>query len=346
MYDVYIRNMKKKLTQKTETKTSIISVIDYTKHSLEELRIKHIDDCARFKKMGSKSWIHVFGARKTPTLEKMGELFGIHPIILDDINNTDQRPKLENHGTYLYTVLKLVSYNASQQRIGIEQISMILSKSFLITFQEKEEDVFHSIKERIRTEDAKIRKMPMDYLFYSLMDAVVDHYFIVLEQLGERVTHLETQVLKQPSQKTMKAIHNLKRDMILLRKSIWPLREVVSNLRREESSLISDETDLYLKDIYDHTIQAIETAETFSDMLSSLLDLYLSTMSHKMNEVMKVLTIIATIFIPLTFLTGLYGMNFQYMPELDWEFGYPLALGIMFGVAVFMIIYFKRKNWF
>ena len=296
--------------------------------------------------MGSKSWIHVFGARKTPTLEKMGELFGIHPIILDDINNTDQRPKLENHGTYLYTVLKLVSYNASQQRIGIEQISMILSKSFLITFQEKEEDVFHSIKERIRTEDAKIRKMPMDYLFYSLMDAVVDHYFIVLEQLGERVTHLETQVLKQPSQKTMKAIHNLKRDMILLRKSIWPLREVVSNLRREESSLISDETDLYLKDIYDHTIQAIETAETFSDMLSSLLDLYLSTMSHKMNEVMKVLTIIATIFIPLTFLTGLYGMNFQYMPELDWEFGYPLALGIMFGVAVFMIIYFKRKNWF
>ena len=239
----------------------------------------------------------------------------------------------------------MLGYNDDNQTVETEQVSIILGSNFVISFQERIGDVFEQIRDRLRNAKGRIRKMGPDYLSYSLIDAVVDSYFSILEKMGEKIEFLEEELVTDPTEQTLQQIHRLKREMIILRKSVWPLREVISGLQRTESELIKESTSVYLRDVYDHTIQIIDTIESFRDMVSGMVDLYLSSLSNKMNSVMKVLTIIATIFIPLTFIAGVYGMNFKYMPELEWRWGYAIAVLAMVIVAVIMLIYFRKKKW-
>lgn len=322
-----------------------IAILDYDELHVQEKEAKTADECLPFKDEPTVTWINVDGLHQVEVLEKLGEGFGLHPLVLEDILNTDQRPKMEDYGDYMYIVLKMLSWNEKSDETEAEQISIILGETFVITFQEKEGDVFDPIRQRIKDNKGRIRKMGTDYLAYTLLDSIVDNYFIILEKLGEKIEFLEEELVTNPTPKTLQTLHHLKREMIFLRKSVWPLREVISGLERGESPLIKEATRIYLRDVYDHTIQVIDTVETFRDMLSGMLDIYLSSISNRMNAVMKVLTIIATIFMPLTFIAGIYGMNFQYMPELGWRWGYPMVLLIMLATGVFMLIAFRRKKW-
>lgn len=252
---------------------------------------------------------------------------------------------MEDYTNYLFVVIKMLQYVEEDNEIKGEQVSLILGSNWVVSVQETEGDVFDPIRERLRTDKGRIRKMGADYLVYSLMDAIVDNYFAVLEKVGETIEEIEDAVIANPSPETLQVIHDLKRQMILLRKSVWPLREVISRLERWESQLINESTNVFLRDLYDHTIQVIDAIETFRDMLSGMLDIYMSSVSNRMNEVMKVLTIIATIFLPLTLVAGIYGMNFRIMPELQWDWGYPFSLLIMFAIAMVMLVYFRRKKW-
>ncbi|MCL4477343.1 MAG: magnesium/cobalt transporter CorA [Nitrospirae bacterium] len=322
-----------------------ITVMDYDETSCREEQFTSIEACFVFKDKPSVTWINVEGLHNIENIQKLGDCYGFHPLVLEDILNTDQRPKIEDFDAYLYIVLKMLHNGKSPQTVT-EQISLILGPNYVISFQEGiEGDVFNSIRERIRTGKGRIRTQGADYLAYSLIDAIVDNYFVVIEKMGERIEDLEDELIKSPVAETLQEIHDLKREMIFLRKAVWPLREVISSLGRGESPLIKDPTRIYLRDVYDHTIQVIDAIETSRDMLSGMLDIYLSSMSHKMNEVVKFLTIIGTIFIPLTFLAGVYGMNFEHMPELKWRWGYFVLWAVMSGMAVFMLLYFKKKKW-
>jgi magnesium transporter len=322
-----------------------IMVMDYDEAHFEEKEIKAIDECFIFKDKPTVTWINIDGLHQVEILEKLGECYGLHPLVLEDILNTDQRPKMEDYGEYLYIVLKALEPSAKSNEIEMEQISLILGPNFVFSFQEREGDTFSTIRERLRTSKGRIRKMGSDYLAYSLLDSIVDNYFIILEKLGEKIEFLEEKLVTQPTPETLQIIHHLKREMIFLRKAVWPLREVINGLERGESSLIQETTRIYLRDVYDHTIQTIDTIETYRDMVSGMLDIYLSSVSNRLNSVMKVLTIIATIFMPLTFIAGIYGMNFKYMPELEWRWGYPLVWLVMIGIGVLMLLYFKKKRW-
>jgi magnesium transporter len=288
----------------------------------------------------------VDGIHEAETIEKMGQMFSLHPLLLEDIMNTDQRPKMESYDDYLFIVLKTLFYDEKEKSTITEQISIVLGANYVLSFQERESNVFYPVTERLKNSKGKIKKMGADYLVYSLIDVIIDNYFIILEKLGERVDDLEVQLVTSPKTETLKSIQSLKREMIFLRRSVWPLREVISSMERGESTLIQSSTYVYLRDIYDHTIQAIDTIETYRDMLSGMLDIYLSSVSNKLNEVMKVLTVIATIFIPLTFIVGVYGMNFEHMPELKWRWGYPSIWLLMISIGVFMAFYFRKKKWF
>jgi magnesium transporter len=322
-----------------------ITLFDYDETHIIEKEIKTIKECFVFKDTPTVTWIDVDGLHEVEILEKLEESYGFHPLVLEDILYTDQRPKMEDYGDYLYIVLKMLDQRHPGHEIVMEQISLIVGRNFVFSFQETEGNVFDPIRERIRTGKGRIRKMGADYLAYALLDAIVDNYFIILEKLGEEIEFLEEKLVTRPVPETLQAIHHVKKDMIFLRKAVWPLREAVSGLERGESSLITPPTRVYLRDVYDHTIQAIDTIETFRDMVSGMLDIYLSSVSNRLNAVMKVLTIIATIFMPLTFIAGVYGMNFKFMPELEWRWGYPAIWLLMIGVGIFMVVKFKKKDW-
>jgi len=322
-----------------------ISIIEYDEKNFQEREVAKIEECFPLKDAPNLTWINIDGIHQAEIIETLGKHFGLHPLLQEDILNTDQRPKVEDHGTHIFIVLKTLSYDDNTKEIRIEQVSIVLGANFVISFHEGEGDIFNLIRSRIKNTIGRHRKMGADYLAYTLMDAIVDHYFIVLELLGERIEFLEEALVADPKPTTLREIHKLKRELIFLRKSVWPLREVVSILERGESALIQSSMVIFLRDVYDHTIQIIDSVETFRDIVSGMLDIYLSSMSNKMNEVMKVLTIIATIFIPLTFIAGVYGMNFKYMPELEMHWGYFMILGVMSVVALGMIIYFWKKKW-
>jgi len=322
-----------------------ITIMDYDEAHLEEREIKTIDECLLFKDKTTVTWMNIDGLHQVEIMEKLGECYGLHPLVLEDILNTDQRPKMEDYGEYLYIVLRMLNESEKSSEIESEQISLILGPNFVFSFQEREGDIFDPIRERIRNSKGRIRKMGADYLAYTLLDFIVDNYFVILERTGEKIELLEEKLVTRATPDTLQTIHHLKREMIFLRKAVWPLREVVSGLERGESSLIRESTRIYLRDVYDHAIQTIDTIETYRDMVSGMLDIYLSSVSNRLNSVMKVLTIIATIFMPLTFLAGIYGMNFKYMPELEWRWGYPFIWLIMLGIGVFMLLYFKKKKW-
>jgi magnesium transporter len=322
-----------------------ITVLDYDELHLQEKEIESVDDSLQSEDRPTVTWINVDGVHEVGILQKIADRFGLHPLVLEDIMNTDQRPKMEDFGEYIYVVLKMLYYDDKKREVVTEQVSLILSARSVISFQEKEGDVFDPIRDRVRTGRGLIRKMGSDYLVYALVDSIVDNYFIILEKLGEKIEFLEDELVSHPAIETLQEIHKLKRDMVFLRKSVWPLREVISRLERGGSQLIKEGTVIYFRDVYDHTIQVIDAIETFRDMLSGMLDIYLSSVSNRMNEVMKVLTIVATIFIPLTLIAGVYGMNFRYMPELESQWSYPTVLLVMLAIGILMLIYFRKKKW-
>jgi magnesium transporter len=329
---------------KTYVEKSKIKIMRYDEASLGEKEINSIKELREEKDRPGVLWINIDGLQDVQLLGEVGTLFGLHPLILEDILNTDQRPKMEDFCDYIYIVLKNF-YNQTDEVIHAEQVSIILGKNFVLSFMEKKSEIFEPIRERLRANKGKIRKVGGDYLVHAIMDNIVDNYFGLLENLEEKIENLEDDLVKQTTPATLQEIHNLKRELIYLRKSLWPLREAISSLQRSDSPLISESSVIYFKDIFDHVIAIIDTVETFRDTLSGMLDIYLSSISIKLNEVMKVLTIIATIFMPLTFLAGVYGMNFKHMPELEWHWGYFGLWGIMLTIAILMLIFFRRKKW-
>jgi magnesium transporter len=329
-----------------KTEKGRIRLIAYNEDDFEERDLSSVEECSSYKEKSSVTWINVDGIHQPDIAETIGRQYDLHPLVLEDILNTDQRPKVEDYERYLFLTLKMITYDEQAKMVHAEQVSIIiLGPSFVISFQEREGDVFDPVRDRLRKGKGRIRKSGPDYLAYALMDAVVDNYFLVLERVGEDIEELEEEVVGNPGPETVESVQNLKRELLYLRKSVWPLREAILGLEKGGSPLIADKTAIYLRDVYDHSIQIIDTVETFRDMVSGMVDIYLSSVSNRMNQIMKVLTIIATLFIPLTFIVGVYGMNFKYMPELQWRYGYFIVWAIMIAIGVLMLLYFRKKKW-
>ncbi|MDD2389176.1 MAG: magnesium/cobalt transporter CorA [Desulfobacterales bacterium] len=328
-----------------KTEHAQISLIRYGEGQIEEKVLERIDDYLPVQSESGTKWINVNGIDDARIIDRIGQLFHIHPLTLEDVMNSGQRPKTEDFDDYLYVVFKMLYFDETENEVIAEQVSLVFGKDYILSFQEVEKDVFSSVRDRIRKGKGRIRNAGTDYLAYCLIDAVVDQYFTILEVIGEKIECLEEEIIFAPAAGTIENIHELKREMIFMRKQIWPMREMVNNLARADTDLVDDTTHVYLRDVYDHTIQIIDTIESYRDILSGMLDIYLSTLSNKMNEVMKVLTIIATIFIPITFVAGVYGMNFKYMPELEWRWGYLSVWLVMSAIILVMLLFFKKKTW-
>jgi len=320
-------------------------LFDYDAENVRETAIQKVEECLPFKELPTVTWLNITGLADATIVEEIGKQFGLHPLTMEDILSTGQRPKMEEFDSYIYIVLKMLRVDKEKDEIVSEQVSLILGPNFVISFQEKPGDVFDVIRERIRNAKGRIRRMQADYLAYSLLDSIIDNYFVFLDYLNDKIEPMDEELLEHPDPGMLGGIHALKSDLVFLRKCVWPVRELINGLMRGESKLIGESTRIYLKDLYDHIFAVIDSIETFRDLVSGMLDIYLSSVSNRMNEVMKVLTIIATIFIPLTFIAGIYGMNFEKMPELKWKGGYYLALGLMALVGVAMVAYFRRKKW-
>lgn len=328
-----------------------ISIVDY---SQEHYSIK---DLAAAEEMftgipeNTRRWINISGLHEIKLIEQIGEHFGLHPIALENIVNTNQRTGCDDFDSFIHIIAKHVYWNHEHTSIISDHVSIIIGDNYLITFLEKETDIFKPILNRLKNQQSKIRKYGIDYLGYSILDLIIDNYFAVIEDYENKIEIVEEYLISKPSSKNLREVHHIKRDLIFLRKSIWPLREVIGFLQTTDSKLIKPDIDIYIKNLYNHTIQIMDVIETLRDIVSGMLDIYLSSVSNEMNKVMKVLTIIATIFIPLTFIAGIYGMNFDTklpfnMPELHWRYGYLFALGLMGLVALLMVLFFKKKKWF
>ena len=321
------------------------SLVSYNTETAEEIPVSSVQQCVDAMKKGFIMWINVNGIHNTCVIEEIGKAFNLHPIVLEDITNTEQRPKFEDFDDYVFFTLKNLDFNKNERMINYDQMSFIFTDQLVISFQEKEQGIFDLIKERLLNGKSKSRSRGADFLVYLLIDAVVDTYFSVIEEQEVEIEHLEEEILKDVKGDSLKEIQNIKRDLIVLLRSVYPLREGISKLEKRESKFISDDTQMFFRDIYNHTIHIIESIETQRDILSGLMDIYLSSISNRMNAVMKVLTVIATIFIPITFVAGVYGMNFKVLPELGWEYGYLYFWIICIAVVIGMLIYFRRKKW-
>ncbi len=320
-----------------------ISVFDFNETSFDERRQLTVDECLPYLDSETISWINIVGLHDVVLLKEIGEKFDIDPLVMEDILNTEQRPKVQDLKDYLFVVLKMTyPLDGVYQS---EQISLIMKNRCVISFQERREDVFDSIRDRIRGEKGRIRKSGADYLLYALVDSIVDAYFPYLEGVSESLEEIEAKIIESQEIASLQELHQKKRELISIRRSIWPTREIVSFLERGESAIIKQSTIPYLRDVHEHIVRIIETVESLKDVLTSMLELYMSSSSHRMNEVMKVLTIISTIFMPVTFVAAIYGMNFVYMPELTMKAAYPAVILVMAGIALGMVAYFKRKKW-
>lgn len=322
-----------------------ISIIDYGIDHFHRHQAPGIEDCVKNAAADTVRWINISGIHDVAAIGKLHDAFGIHPLVLEDIVNTGQRPKIDDYDDYVFIVFKMLYSEPGNPSVKHEQVSLIVGKGYVISLQEVGLDIFDPLRERIERGRGRIRTQGSGYLTYALLDTVVDHYFKVLEELGERIEDLEETVIQAPDPDTLAEIQDLKREMLHVRTSLWPMREVMSTLVRGESKVIGKKVNLYFRDVYDHTIHAIDTVDLFRDMLSAILDIYLSSVSNKMNEVMKVLTVMATIFIPMTFLAGVYGMNFDHMPELHWKWAYPAFWLLMVAILIGMVAYFRRNKW-
>lgn len=332
-------------TGKKSDKDFQVECFDYTKDDIEETILLNIEDAVNYKDTDSVTWINVDGLQHIDKIEDIGKQYDLHPLVLEDIVNTTQRPKIDEYEDYLFVVLKMLYYDANEE-IVIEQVSFVLGKNYVLTFQEAEGDVFGTIRERLRYANGRIRGLKSDYLLYALIDAVVDNYFSIIETLGNKIEDLETELFTGHAREDVNIeVQQLKREILKVRRAIFPLREIINRIEKGEHQLIFKRTITYYRDIYDHLIQVSENIDIYREMIWSLMDMYMTTISNKMNEVMKVLTIMSSIFIPLSFLAGLYGMNFKYIPELEYRYGYFVLLGVMFTIFIGLLIYFKRKKW-
>jgi magnesium transporter len=320
-----------------------ITLIEYNETEFIEKDFYDLSECMNYVNPAMVMWMNVDGIHREELIEAIGKKFNIHPLTLEDIVNTNQRPKFEDYENYVVAIMKMLYYD---NELHAEQLSVVLMEGMVISFQEVHGgDAFDLIRNRIRQGKGRIRKMKADYLAYALIDAVVDCYFNILEKIGDKIEVLEEDLIDEPTKETMQHLHYMKREMIFVRKAVWPMRELVNNMERCETTLIQPSTDIYLRDVHDHVVRVIDTVETYRDLLSGMMDIYLSSVSNKMNEVMKVLTIITTIFVPVTFIAGVYGMNFEFMPELHSHWGYALIWAAMLTIMISLLIYFRRKKW-
>lgn len=322
-----------------------IKVINYDKEHIQEKSLEEIGDCSAFREQPGITWIDVVGIHRVELIDKIGKCFDLHPLTLEDILATDQHPKIEEFENYIFLVFKVFHLKKGGQDLEPEQISLVLFPNLLLSFREKESELLQPLEKRLANPRDAIRSAGADYLLYALIDVLIDNYFLVVDKAGEGLEYLEEKAISHPVPRTIQAIHHLRRKVLMLRENLWALREIISHLERGTPSLISPSLQLYFRDLLDHIFNLIETTETIREMLASILDIYLSSVSNRLNEVMKVLTVIATIFMPLTFIVGVYGMNFKYMPEIEWHWGYPVVWGVMIIIAVGMYLYFKRKGW-
>lgn len=337
----------------TEIQTDIhipkvdLQVIHYNKEHYEEVPITNLVELDQYMKGKGVTWLDIDGTHCNNTMKYLIDKLDLHTLLVEDIHQHDHRPKTDEYEKHVFVVVKMLDYDQKNTKIKSEQISFILGENYLVSFQEtgKTGDIFGPIRARIKNKFGRHRKYGPDYLLYSLLDIIIDHYFVILEQIGEKIEWLEDEVINKPSAEKLNEIYGLKRELILLRHSVWPLREVISRVNQDNSDFVHSSTRVYLREAYDHSIQVIETLESYRDILSGLIDIYLSSLSNRMNAVMKVLTIISTIFMPLTFIAGIYGMNFKYMPELQWRYGYFMVLSGCMLIAGVMLLYFKRKKW-
>lgn len=331
---------------KERTEPIKITVYEFDETQGVMTEISDVEECAKYITSPTVSWIKVVGIHNVDILRRIGEVFSIHPLVLEDLVNTANRPKYEAFENYLFMVTKVLWLNEKTDKIADEQISIIAGNNWVISFQEYERGIFKPLITRIMDIQGRIRKRGSDYLFYAIADTIVDHYFILFEQIDSIIEKLDVNLMTETDQEILDDIHKLKQNMVHIRRNIAPIRESVYQLMKDESPLINETTDVFIKDLYDHTIQAVDAVDSYREALGGMIDVYLSMTSFKMNEVMKVLTIIATIFIPLTFIAGIYGMNFDNMPELHWAWGYFAILVLMFGIGVALMFYFKVKKWF
>jgi magnesium transporter len=323
-----------------------ISLTEYDEKNVETCEINSVEEIDPYTDTPQVTWVNVCGLHDTELIKQIGEKFNIHPLVLEDILNTETRPKIEITDDYIFIAMKMLTNNNHEDQIGIEQVSFILGNSFVFSFLEKSDSIFVPINERITNNYGRVRKQASDYLFYALMDIVVDQYYLVLEHIEEKIELLDDEVIRSADRSQIEKIYNMKNKLLLTRRSLWPLREIFSRLIREESKLVNKKVMPYLRDLLDHTIQITETIDVQREITNGLMETHLSLMSYKMNEVMKVLTVIATIFIPLTFIVGIYGMNFPNMPEMSWPWAYFALWGVMIGLSVLMLYFFKKKKWF
>jgi magnesium transporter len=322
-----------------------ITMFDFDEQHLIEKNLGKVEECMPFANASSVTWINVDSVRMPGVLDTFGKTLGFHPLMLEDILHTDQRPKFEDYGDYAYVVLKMLDLDSTSGDVTIEQLSLVIGANYVISFQELPGDVFNGVRERIRKSVGRIRKLKSDYTAYALMDAIIDRYFDVLDKIGDKIEQVETALAANPKPDTLRQIHDLRRELIFVRKSVWPLREVIASLQRSDSPLIHDTTGLYLRDLHDHVVRVTEGIDTYRDMLSGMQDVYLSSISNRSSEVMKVLTLFSSIFLPLTFITGVFGMNFHNFPELDWQFGFQGTVMLMLVMVIGMVTFFKYKKW-
>lgn len=323
-----------------------ISVIDFSRDHVEERRIESLGDILKYKESESVTWVIVEGLVDAEVVGNIGEIFDIHPLVVEDILTAHQRPKFEEYEHYLYIVMKSLLSENEQFEVEDEQVSIVLLEKFVLVFKEKTDELFRPLMQRIATSKGRFRTMGADYLAYAILDIIVDRLFILVDSLDDAINAIEdTLITTEPTKEILLTIQRLKKELIHIRRYVSPIREVMAAMLRSESELIREKTQIYLRDVSDHAIRIIELIESYKDILSSLMDIYISSVSNKMNEVMKVLTVFASIFIPLTFLAGIYGMNFEYMPELKWKFAYPFIWGIFIAVPVLLLAYFKKKKW-
>jgi len=327
------------------TESTKITVFEYDASTVRERQLGSVEECRECMEAKGLVWINIDGIHDISVVETVGRIFAIHPLVQEDIVNTNQRPKVEEYDSYLFAIVKMLYEEEDTYTLQVEQVSIIVTPKVVVSFQEREGDVFNPVRERLRTGKGNVRQRGSDYLAYCLIDAIVDHYFLIMENLEDRILPLEEQVIDDPQPRVLQSIHHLKNDLVFLRRSLWPLREMLARLDRDRLPLIQEETRPFLRDVHDHTIQIIEILDSFQEILSGLMDVHLTSISNRMNNIMKLLTVIATIFIPLTFIAGVYGMNFRNMPELTWRWGYPAVLGLMALVFVGMLIFFKRRKW-
>lgn len=323
-----------------------ITVAIYNEQNFHEVTGDSLEECIPSDIGQAKLWINVDGLQDVKLIEKIASRYQLHPLTVEDILTVQGRAKIEEFPGYLFITLKVLQFSKRTHGIRSEQLSLVLCKDILLTFQESESSLFENVRERLRSGPTqRLRQQGCDYLMYRLIDTVIDNYYVIFEHLGDRLETIEEKIIANPEPSISRALYRFKRQILLLRKIVWPVREVISHLLQANGELISSFTQLYIRDVYDHTVQAIDTIETFRDMSSGLLDVYLSSITNRMNEIMKVLTIISTIFIPITFIASVYGMNFEFMPELHWRWGYPAVLILMLVITLFMLFYFRRKKW-